>query len=57
MVEYDCDEVDAKLQDAWRIIGTLAHRLKYLELWYQHRGSSGFPKRGMCCFITEHLEC
>ena len=46
-IEDGCDEVDSKLQDAWRIIGTLAHRLKHLEAWYQQRGSSGFPKRGI----------
>ena len=37
-------EVDPNLQYAWRIIGSLAHRLKYLETWYQQKGS--FTRRG-----------
>ena len=37
-------EGDPSLQYAWRIIGSLAHRLKYLETWYQQKGS--FTRRG-----------
>jgi hypothetical protein len=35
--DQDASNPTSALQDAWRIIVTMAHRLKHLETWHQQR--------------------